>query len=81
MNEEELVLPQPQPPQSTAPVCPYCGDDPMRVTGSPFKMGGNVLMSLYCGNIACRRMITIAVIGAMEPPRVVLVPRGGGMKN
>ena len=58
------------------PVCPYCGECPARISAAPVRMGPMVGVTVFCANPACRKIITVAVVGIDQarPPEIV-VPR------
>lgn len=57
------------------PVCPYCGTDPAVVASAPFQMGPFTVLSLFCSNRACRKLLSLQIIGAQEPKIAVPDPR------
>lgn len=38
------------------PVCPYCGQDPARISGVTTKMGVGLFIVIFCENDACRKI-------------------------
>ena len=47
------------------PVCPYCGADPLMPNIIPYQHPSGVRMvALYCGNLKCRKTITVQLLPA-----------------
>ena len=59
--------PLPEDLQPFYPVCPYCGTDPAIVASAPFQMGHLTVLALFCSNRACRKILSLQVVGASEP--------------
>ncbi len=58
-----------EPPAQILPVCPHCGDDPMKLSTLPQPFPGNMVGAIfYCGNPACRKFFNAQIFGAMPTP-------------
>ena len=68
----------PQAPVSTDPVCPYCLQDPARISGrGPIALAHLYVWIVYCGNPDCRKVWTVEVVGAQQPriqPGIIAPP-------
>ena len=43
------------------PVCPYCKEDPVLLISRRIRMdNGELLTMVFCGNLECRHLFTIA---------------------
>lgn len=67
--------PPPGFPTPLLPVCPYCGTDPATVASVPFSLGPLTMLSLFCANRKCRRVLAIQLMGVQEPSRLVVPGR------
>ncbi len=69
MDEPLIVVPgEPLPPDPTAPLCPYCLQDPAQVSSrGPLLLGNLHVMVIYCGNLECRKVWTVEVVGTAQP--------------
>lgn len=57
-NETALVTPV------ILPVCPYCGDDPAKLTiMNQLFPGGMIGAIMFCGNPVCRKIISTQIVG------------------
>ncbi len=69
-------------PTQTLPVCPYCGTSPAKISSVPFQMGNMTAMALFCGNLECRKIFTVALLEIRAPqietPQIVMP---GGRRN
>lgn len=75
-NEKETSESAPQteaPPAPKAetplpkPVCPYCGDDPVKILGRTFNVGRFKFMLPFCANMDCRKLIPAILLDVAEP--------------
>ena len=65
------LLPHEAPALSPVPVCPYCLADPAQMKAlGPFNLGQLLVVVIFCGNLDCRKVWTVEVIGK-EQPRVI----------
>jgi len=61
-------------PKVTDPVCPYCGDDPLKIHYKSLKTPeGLILLLVNCANLNCRK-----VLGVSFQTQVDLVAKKGG---
>lgn len=56
--------------EAALPVCPYCGQDPAILTMKQFMLGNAKTALIICGNLDCRKILTVQIMG-FEPGRVV----------
>lgn len=64
--------------QKLTPRCPFCKDDPARVAISRFLVEGLVAVTIYCGNLKCRKILAIQVLGeAVREPGLIQTPMNG----
>jgi hypothetical protein len=54
------------------PICPYCGTDPATIASTPFQLGPLTFLALFCSTRMCRKILALQVVGAQEPPRIVM---------
>jgi hypothetical protein len=57
-----------QPAVNPTPVCPHCLEDPatMKALG-PILLGSLQTVVIFCGNLKCRKVWTVSVIGQQKP--------------
>lgn len=78
-NEQEAAQPVPQPeaaqqyqePQLTQqlPICPHCGDDPVKLTLMFQKFPkGQIASIISC--TSCRRLLSVQIVGVEQSPIV-----------
>lgn len=67
-TEDELTEQEKQ--EAALPVCPYCGQDPAILTMKQFMLGTAKTALIICGNLECRRILTVQIL-KIEEPRVV----------
>ena len=60
-NETAIVTPV------MLPACPYCADDPARLSiMNQIFPGGMIGAIIFCGNPACRKIISTQIVGRIE---------------
>jgi hypothetical protein len=64
------------PGMKTFPVCPHCGIDPAVLNANMANIGKFMCLVVFCANLHCRRIVTVEVIGELEPR--VVAPGGNG---
>lgn len=69
----------PEPPgEGFAPKCPYCKTKPAKVLSSVFQLGPLVMMTIFCANPACNKILGVFPVGQAAPPpeerRLITVP-------
>lgn len=71
----ESLLAEPQP---LAPKCPHCKADPARIAATFMKMGGGILMVVFCGSPSCRKIHSVFPVAfpsqSPEPERALWTP-------
>lgn len=54
-----------------APVCPHCLQDPATVKClGPIRMGQLLANVIFCGNVDCRKVWTVQIMG-MDRPAII----------
>lgn len=49
------------------PVCPHCSDDPAKLSLMSQQFPSGMIGSLiYCGNPACRKIISVQIVGMAQ---------------
>jgi hypothetical protein len=58
------------------PVCPYCGADPMNISSLPFNIGPAQFLIIFCGNDACRKHLSMQMVGVQQTDILTPFHRG-----
>lgn len=62
------------------PVCPYCGDDPAKLSAVITKMGGGLFLVIFCESPDCRKIhavVPYSVAVSTEALNPLAIPRIG----
>ena len=75
----EVIKDAPNGSSEMMPVCPGCGMDPAVMNGrGPFELGQLMVMVIFCGNSACRKVWSVNVVGTAQPRLLQPNPRFNG---
>lgn len=67
--------------QIMLPVCPHCGDDPLRLTMMPQQFPkGQLGVVFFCGNPTCRKFLGAQLVGMAAPPEQGRIVKPGGSR-
>jgi hypothetical protein len=69
---QEAAQEAPAAPPVVLPVCPYCGEDPLKLS-LMFQVfpKGQIASLAFCGNPACRKTLTVQIVGQEQQGRIV----------
>jgi hypothetical protein len=66
-------------PAPDLPICPWCLEDPARVSMLQLPIGPTLNMLYFCGNPDCRKILAISFVGMPQPQ--IVVPSLSGRMN
>lgn len=83
-NPDAKVVEMPAPAQEVEapkpvalPACPYCGDDPAKLSVMPQAFPGGLIGTIvFCGNPDCRKIHAVQILGQVQKTQggIVLPP-------